>query len=77
MSTTTLNTLVNRSTVGAVNTPSNYRPPAGNLYNFSCDNSGTQTVGSGSIYSVSPGMIQIRNNNGGISDLRLSGCSNL
>lgn len=76
LSTTTLSTLVNQSNTGLVNRNPSYSVPSGNLYNFQCNNPGTQVTGSGTIYSVQPGMIQVNTNNG-LTNLRLSGCSNL
>lgn len=76
LSTVTLNTLVNQSRAGLVNYNPSYSAPSGNLYNFQCGTQGTMITGSGTIYSVQPGMIQI-NTNSGLTNLRLSGCTNL
>lgn len=77
LSVVTLETLVAQSKTGLVNVDSSYQYPTGGIYGFGCSASGNMYYGEGTVYSVQPGMIQVRDNAGAIRDLRVGGCSNL
>lgn len=78
LSSTTLNSIVARSSAGIVNSNPNYQPPSGNIYDFGCSgsSSSSEIYGSGQIYSVQPGLIQVNGPNG-LTNLRVAGCTNL
>lgn len=77
LSSTTLNTLVSRTSAGLVNPTSGYTAPSGGIYDFGCNvGAPGEIYGSGQIYSVQPGMIQVQSDSG-LMNLRLAGCSSL
>lgn len=81
LSVSTLETLVQQSTVGVFNPDRTFVAPAGGVGNFACGSTGALDpnayFGQGTIYSVQPGLIRVRGNNGQMYSLRVGGCSNL
>lgn len=78
LSVATLQTLVAQGTTGILNADPNYQYPSNGIYGFGCSGGNSDlTYGQGTIYSVQPGMIQVRDQVGGLVNLRVGGCSNL
>ena len=77
LSVATLQTLVAQGSTGILNPDPNYQYPSNGIYGFGCSSASNLAYGQGTVYSVQPGMIQVRNQNNQLVNLRISGCSNL
>lgn len=80
LSVSTLEVLVKQNSVGIFNPDNSYTSPIGGLSNFSCGGAATDPsiyTGQGTVYSVQPGLIRVRGDNGQMYNLRVGGCSNL
>lgn len=60
-----------------MNPSSTYTPPAGNIYQFQCNAADNLVKGQGTVLSVQPGMIQVRNSENQTVNLQIAGCSSM